>query len=124
MTTLVCTNTIVGLVDKKADYNALNSPSLSHTPSPSRTRQLPNQVILIYKYPGKPPKENLAKTPRHILFFFDILPLFIFFSLSFPFYIRDDQSPKNSDGNMSKKKKNMSGGFGEIFLEVFRDICI
>ena len=70
-----------------------------NTPSLSRTRQLPNQVILIYKYPGKPPKKNLAKTPRHILFFFDILPLFIFFSLSFPFYIRDDQSPKNSDGS-------------------------
>ena len=39
-----------------------------NTPSLSRTRQLPNQVILIYKYPRKPP--NLAKNPRHILSFF------------------------------------------------------
>ena len=49
-----------------------------NTPSLSRTRQLPNQVILIYKYPGKPPKKS-RKNPQTYSFFFDILPLFIIF---------------------------------------------
>ena len=66
-----------------------------NTPSLSRTRQLPNQVILIYKYPGKPPKKSRKNPQTYSFFFFDILPLFIIF-FSLPFYIRDDQFPKNS----------------------------
>ena len=66
---------------------------------PRKYFNLPNQVILINKYPGKPPKKISQKPLDIFFFFFDILPLFIFFSLSFPFYIRDDQSPKNSDGS-------------------------
>ena len=48
----------------------------------------------------KTSKKISQKPPDIFFFFFDILPLFIiFFSLSFPFYIRYDQSPKNSDGS-------------------------
>merc|ERR1711997_663479 len=43
----------------------------------------------------KTSQKNLAKKPQTYSFFFDILPLFIIF-FSLPFYIRDDQFPKNS----------------------------
>ena len=70
-----------------------------NTPSLSRTRQLPNQVILIYKYPGKPPKKSRKNPQTYSFSFLTYCRYSSFFSLSFPFYIRDDQSPKNSDGS-------------------------
>ena len=70
-----------------------------NTPSLSRTRQLPNQVILIYKYPGKPPKKSRKNPQTYSFSFLTYCRYSSFFSLSFPFYIRYDQSPKNSDGS-------------------------